>query len=94
MAISALQRAARGVLNRLGEDALLRGAPTTGKVNVQRSVEIQGDTGEVVVVKAVATMLRENAPKRGDELVVAGETFRVDGPPFADNGYTVQVVLL
>jgi hypothetical protein len=93
MAISAFSRAARSILNRLGEDALLRGAPTDGRVNVEHSVEMQGDNGEVVVAHAVATMLVSNAPKRGDALVVGGVAYVIDGPPFANNGYSLRVVL-
>lgn len=93
------------VLARLGRDAILRGAPAVPKLRVaiEHGVEVQGTYGEAVSEKVIATMPKGAAPKVGDTLVIgdtvggvftAAEWYRIDSPPFADNGYSVRVVLL
>jgi hypothetical protein len=93
MGIPAFDRASKRILARLGEDALLRGAPTLHRVNIERSVELVGDNGQVTVANHVATISNEDAPMVNDILVVAGVTYRLD-VLLADNGYNKRFVLL
>lgn len=95
-------RLSERLLARLGKQAFLRGA-TICRVHIEHGVEMQGDQGEAVFERVVATMLKSLAPRKGDALVVSvdglgapladAETYTVDSPAFADNGYTVRVVV-
>lgn len=94
-------RATKGILRRLGKDALLRGAPA-GRVNIEHGVEVyeRNDMGESVFQRAVATIESQYAPKQGDVL----ELFEDDGTPilpkyrierlYQDGGAFVRRVVL
>ncbi len=101
MSIRVFTRLTERVLARLGEDALLRGAEGC-RVALEHGVEIVGAHSEAVLERTVATMQKAMLPKQGDALsigaIVAGvfvaeSSWVVDSPPFADNGYSVRVVV-
>lgn len=103
------KRATESILNRLGQDALLRGAPA-GRVNIEHGVEVYGDpvgsntiyseNASTVFPASVATIQKQFAPRRGDALAL----FEDDGTPILptytvgklvqDNGHTVRYVVL
>lgn len=100
MARDPFARATKSILGRLGKDALLRGAPA-GKVHIEHGVEVyeRTDNGEAVLMRSVATIDKQYAPKHGDDLVMLDE----NGDPVAvykvqalhqDNGYSVRRVVL
>lgn len=94
-------RAMTSVRSLLGRDALLRGAPTIEKVNIEHGVEVyeKHNDGESLFTRSIATLAKSNVPKRGDELVMLDDQgnptdrWRVEGQ-FADNGYNVRWVVL
>lgn len=95
MTTPALLRAFDGILRRVGEDAVLRGAVTIPPLRVHREfgVEMQGQYGDLSIARVVATMHRTLLPKQGDTLAIGTDNYVIDSPPFADNGVSVRVVL-
>lgn len=69
------------------------------RVHREYGVEMQGEHGELVIARVVATMFKSLAPRKGDSLIVGPigvgpfDNYVVDAPPFADNGVSVRVVL-
>lgn len=101
MALREFTRLTSRVLARLGEDARLRGS-LIGKANVEHGVQMQGTEGELVGHRIIATMLKAWAPLQGNTLetgslvdgVFTPDTnYIVDSPVFADNGYSVRVIV-
>lgn len=100
--ISAFQRAAKGILSILGEDALFNGATFT-KINIQYGVQFgssEGDSaayrGEMSLEHDVATIDCALAPKSGDRFIVGppdGKTYRLERL-IKDTGYTRQFVII
>lgn len=97
MALGFMARASQRVLDKLGEDALLRGAPA-GKVNVEREVELNAGmlkTAEdnYVLRYTVATIDAQYLPKVGDMLEHPDGTFRLDRR-VEDNGYNQRFIVV
>ena len=92
MTLPAFSRATRSALARLGESALLRGAPALHKVNVERDVQMTDREGNIFLAQFIGMFDVSDAPAKGDVLVLGGETFtleyRVDS-----NGYSERYVL-
>jgi hypothetical protein len=101
MALREFTRLTERLLARMGEEALLRGTVQC-RAHIEHGVEVQGSHGEVAFERVVATLQKSLLPRQGDTLAI-GKTiddvwtpeasYVVDSPPFADNGYTVRVVV-
>lgn len=78
------------LLARLGQEALLRGLPTT--VIVEHGVAVTGEYGQVTGYRSFATFPSAAAPKVGDAVVIDGQNHTVDGIE-SNDGYTVSCVL-
>lgn len=96
--IPAFVRASKRVLGRLGEDALLRGAPC-GKVNIEHGVQFEGFDGEraasrgdVTMQRDVATIHKDYNPRIGDVLQHPDGVFRLDAL-VEDDGQTRRFVV-
>ena len=85
------ERMAKGVLHRLGQDALLlrMGAtePVPCRVNIERGVQVMGVHSDATFVRDVATILAEVGARSGDTLAHPSGNFALDGL-LSDNGYT------
>lgn len=68
---AALSRATKRVLDRSGEDALLRGVATIHKVHVARDIEMVDRQGNLVVVAYVATISSADDARSDDALVIS-----------------------
>ena len=100
MSRARFQCAARSVLARLGEDALLRGEVVSPprRVNVEHGVEVM--QGDMHALRSVATFSKADVPRNGDTLVfvdaagapLPGESYIVEAA-IEDNGYTVRHVV-
>lgn len=92
--IDAFQQATAGILAVLGEDAILRGEVVSPvrRVNVARNVEMYDREGNLMYAEHVATINKQDAPAKGDTLVVAGEDFILDSL-IEDNGYSARWML-
>lgn len=101
MPLKSFDRLANRVLARLGENAVLR-SDTECRVNIEYNSEVAGTEGQMVFSRPVGTMLKSLQPRLGDTLVlvddqgspIPGETFKIDSPPFEENGVTARYVLL
>lgn len=105
MALGYQARASQRVLSRLGEDALLDGAPA-GKANIARQVEIApgiGDTADDnhVLRFDIATLSKSYNPRVGKTLQVFDrDGAEVEGSPFVldrmvgDNGFNMQFIVV
>lgn len=80
----------RRLFARLGQEALLRGLPTT--VVLEHGVAVTGEYGQVTGFRSFATFPKADAPRVGDALTVDGKGHIVDGID-ADDGYTTNCVL-
>lgn len=90
-------RASQRVLDKLGEDALLRGEPA-GKVNVEHNVELNagmlGTAEDNYVLRySVATISGTYAPKVGDLLDHPDGSFKLDRR-IDDNGYLQRFIVV
>lgn len=92
MTLSVFDRAAKSVLSRLGEDALLRSAPTAHKVDIDRDMQVYDREGNVRVAEYVATIHREDAPEPGNTLVVGADSFVLE-TRLDDDGYVQRFIL-
>lgn len=92
MALAVFSRAARRVLNILGQDSFLRGV-SCGKVNIEYGVQFTGSHDDAGFTRDVATILIEFAPQQGDALVHPDGSF-VLGERIEDNGITKRFVVL
>ncbi len=75
---------------RLGQEALLRGLPTT--VILEHGVAVTGEYGQVTGYRSFATIPAVESPKVGDALVVDTKNYVVDAIQEND-GHTISVVL-
>lgn len=80
----------RRLFARLGQEALLRGLPTT--VILEHGVAVTGEYGQVTGYRSFATLPVDPLPKVGDAMVVDAKTYTVDAIQEND-GHTVSVVL-
>lgn len=91
MPVDPFDRMARGVLNRLGQDALLLRMSTVEqvacRVNIERGVQVMGPHSDATFVRDVATLLSELGACSGDQLQHPKGIFALDGL-LSDNGYT------
>lgn len=78
------------LLARLGQEALLRGLPTTAIV--EHGVAVTGEYGQVTGFRSFATFKTSDAPRVADAVVVDGKSYVVDGID-TDDGYTTTCVL-
>lgn len=97
MTLGVFARATARVLGRIGEDALLRGAPA-GRVNLERNVMLSpgmlGTAEDNHVVSAdVATIAATYAPATGDVLAHPDGTFTLDRK-IDSNGYAVRFIVV
>ena len=97
MGLGVFARASRRILDKLGEDASLRGAPA-GKVNLEHGVELNagmlGTADDNYVLRySIATISVEYAPRVGDTLVHPDGTFRLDRL-VTDDGYLRRYVVV
>jgi len=63
------------------------------RIHREYGVEMQGEHGELVIARVVATMLKTLVPRRGESLIVGADNYVIDAPPFQDNGVSVRVIL-
>lgn len=89
---AALSRASKRILDRAGEDALLRGAATINKVHIAQDVDLVDAQGNMVVESYVGTISNEDAPVRGDTLVHPLGTFVLESA-VDNNGFSSRFVL-
>lgn len=86
----AFERMHQRLFARLGQEALLRGLPTT--VILEHGVAVTGEYGQVTGFRSFATLPSEAAPRVGDALVVDAANYVVDGIQ-GDDGSTTSVIL-
>jgi hypothetical protein len=108
MTAAVFRRAARRILNRLGQDAFLRSAPC-GKVNIERAVDYAGYESNVARYRGdltepadIATILKVwvkpdgttavNAPVTGDRIDTPDGAFTLDRL-IEDNGQTMRYIV-
>lgn len=86
----AFARMHRRLFARLGQEALLRGLPTT--VIIEHGVAVTGEYGQVTGFRSFATIPSADQPRVGNALTVDGKGYIVDGIE-SDDGYTTHCVL-
>lgn len=86
----AFERMHRRLFARLGQEALLRGAPTTAIL--EHGIAIAGEYGEVTGYRSAATLPTADNPRPGDVLVVDGKTWTIDSLQ-GNDGSSVDVML-
>lgn len=86
----AFERMHRRLFARLGQEAFLRGLPTT--VILEHGVAVTGEYGQVTGYRSFATVPASDAPRVGDPLVVDTTNYVVDAIQEND-GHTISVVL-
>lgn len=99
MSRATFQRAAKSILARLGEGALLRGEVVTPARRAHVGHNVQLMQGDMAVVKSVATMMKADNARSGDTLTlidaegvpIAGESYVLEAF-VEDNGYTTKHV--
>lgn len=97
MTLGIFARAQERLLDKLGQEASLRGNPA-GKVQVEHDVELSaGDPGRsddnFVLRYSTATILSDYDPKVGDALVHPDGSFRLDRL-VADTHYSRRFILV
>lgn len=102
MALTAFSRLASRLQAHLGLESVLRGevVDPPRRINVKHGVQFTGYgseaatyRGDLVLEKSVATILKEYNPKVGDELDHPDGNYKLD-TLHADNGYTMQFILI
>jgi hypothetical protein len=97
----AFSRLTNRVLAHLGQDSILREEIVTPsrKVHIKHGVQFTGysgdqmaSKGDLVVMKSVATIPKEYAPKVGDRLQHPDGDYDLD-VLHMDNGYSIQFIL-
>ena len=92
--ISAFGRMAKGILDRLGEDAFFDGAITPIKINIEHGVQVQDDGDQnLVVERSVATLAVEVGARSGKTFVQNGRTWKLQHR-VNDNGVTQRYVVI
>ncbi len=86
----AFERMHRRLFARLGQEAFLRGLPTT--VILEHGVAVTGEYGQVTGYRSFATLPAADAPRVGDALVVDTKNYVIDAIQEND-GHTISVVL-
>lgn len=89
---TALSRASKRILDRAGEDALLRGVATIHKVHVAQDVDLVDVQGNMVVATYVGTISNEDSPARDNTLVHPLGTFVLEAP-VDNNGFSSRFIL-
>lgn len=90
MAEDAFVRMHRRLFARLGQEALLRGLPTT--VILEHGIAVTGEYGQVTGFRSFAAFPTGDLPRIGDALSVDGKNYVVDGIE-NDDGHTTNCVL-
>lgn len=93
MTLPVLFRAAESILAHLGEDALLRSAPTLHKVHIERDMQMYDREGNVRVSERVASIHKDDQPQPGDTLVIGEGSFKLE-TRLDDNGCIERFILL
>lgn len=88
--VDAFVRMHRRLFARLGQEALLRGLPTS--VIIDNAAQVYGEYGQATGYRTVATLPIDPLPRVGDALIVAGNTRVIDSIDVND-GYIVKAVL-
>lgn len=74
------------LLARLGKEAFFRRQPDPIKVLIEHDVEIVDGNGEIQGKYSMVCLPSALAPKRGDELIVGSDAFRIEKKLHDDGG--------
>lgn len=91
MPIGPFERASQSILAVLGQDAFLRGEPTSHKVNIEHGVDVVNDD-QLIVQRDIATIPLAANPEIGNSLVHPDGNYVLDNI-YQNNGVNKRFIL-